>query len=64
MARGALGFTDKDMREDPLVQKLRDVILNGREPNYRDRQRAKRYDNLNEFKGLPWRSVFKDLHTS
>ncbi len=46
-----------DMRRDPLVQKLRAVVLGGREPNLRDRLRATWYDVRCAWKGLPWRAT-------
>lgn len=45
-----------ELRADPLVQKLRDVILNGRDKSVRDRKRAARYNFLNKVRGLPWRA--------
>jgi hypothetical protein len=48
--------TADDLRHDPLVQKLRDVVLEGREPNLRDRARAIRYNAKMRAAGLPYRA--------
>ena len=56
MRRGMLGFTDSDMREDPLVQKLREVILTGRDRNVHDKVRERRYNIMCRFRGLPFRA--------
>lgn len=52
----SLGIPREDVREDPLVQKLRDVVLTGRAPNKRDRIRAIRYNMRNKRRGLPYRA--------
>lgn len=54
--RGALGYTDSEMRSDPLVQKLREVILTGRDRNTHDKLRARRYNIMCRFRGLPFRA--------
>jgi hypothetical protein len=48
LRRGRGGYTDAEIREDALVQKLREVVLTGREPNHEDRRRAFKYniDNI------------------
>jgi hypothetical protein len=56
LRRGMRGYTDQEIREDPLVEKLRDVVLNGREKNVHDRLRAKRYNLLCKLEGLPYRA--------
>lgn len=53
---GRASYTSDEVREDPLVQKLRDVVLNGREPNERDRARARVYNIRNERQGKPFRA--------
>lgn len=54
----AFGYDDTpvDLREDPLVNKLREVVLTGREKNLRDRARAVRYNMLNKRAGKPFRA--------
>jgi hypothetical protein len=54
--RALLGYTSKDFRADPLIQKLRDVILDGRKPNLRDRIRGERYNVAMRKLGLPFRA--------
>ena len=46
----------EDIRRDPLVQKLREVVLHGREPNAQDRRRALQYNINNVRTGQPWRA--------
>lgn len=54
--RGRRGYEMEDLRHDALVQKLRDVVLNGREPNAEDRRRAMQYNIDNVGAGLPYRA--------
>jgi hypothetical protein len=53
---GRLGYDHEDMRNNALVQKLRGIVLDGREPNLRDRLRATWFDVRCAWKGMPWRS--------
>lgn len=50
------GYTADEMRDDPLIQKLREVVLTGREKNASDRKRAILYNLRNRKRGLPWRA--------
>jgi hypothetical protein len=59
LRRGLLGYTSKEIRVDPLVQKLRDVVLSGREPNQADRNRANQYNIDNAAAGKPFRAPVK-----
>lgn len=54
LRRGRDGYDD--VREDALVQKLREVVLTGREPSGEDRKRAARYNVENVAAGLPYRA--------
>lgn len=56
LRRGRLGFTDDDLREDELIQKLREVILEGREPTFQDRARARVYNTRCWIRNLPYRA--------
>lgn len=56
LRRGRFGYTPDEIREDPLVQKLRAVVLNGRERNFTDRLRAVSYNARCTLKGLPFRA--------
>lgn len=56
LRRGLRGYTATEMRSDPLVQKLREVILKGREPNAEDRKRAFQYNLDNIRAGKPFRA--------
>lgn len=49
-------YTQEDIRDDELVQKLRDVVLNGRDKNYVDRLRAISYNARCKLKGLRFRA--------
>ena len=53
---GWRGLDHEDMHNDPLVQKLRGIVLNGRKPNFWDRQRAVVYNIRCALRGLPWRA--------
>lgn len=55
-ARASLGYTPDEIREDALVQKLRDIVLNGRTMNSHDRLRAIRYNFACRLRGLPFRA--------
>ena len=50
------GYTAEDLREDELVQALRETVLHGREPNERDRLRAVNYNLGNRAADLPFRA--------
>lgn len=54
LRRGRRGI--RDVSHDPLIQKLREVVLNGREPNEADEARAAAYNKLNRKAGLPFRA--------
>lgn len=49
-------YTADEMRADPLIQKLRDVVLHGREPNLIDRRRGDLYNRAMRKMGLPYRA--------
>jgi hypothetical protein len=53
--RERAGYTRDDYLQDPLVQKLRDVILDGRRPGLRDRLRAFRFNIRSRRQGMPFR---------
>lgn len=55
LRRGRRGATD--VRHDPLIDKLRDVVLNGRAPNEADLARARAYNEKNKAAGLPYRAT-------
>lgn len=48
--------TANDLRHDPLIQKLRDVVLNGRDPDDSDLPKAHDYNARCEAEGLPFRA--------
>lgn len=48
--------THESIKSDPLVVKLRSVILNGRKPTMRDRARAFAYNIRCVREGLPFRA--------
>ena len=50
------GYTREDFQNDPLVEKLRSVVLNGREKNARDRLRGWCYNWRCRRAGLPYRA--------
>lgn len=50
------GMGPKDLVHDELAQKLREVMMTGREPNESDRARAAEYDALNAKNRKPFRS--------
>ena len=54
--RARAGYTADEMREDPLIQKLREVVLEGREKTAKDRRRARRYNKRTAKLGLPYRA--------
>ncbi len=54
--RVRMGFTRDDMIEDRLMQKLREVVLDGRKPSARDRIRASAYNVRCRLHGLPYRA--------
>jgi hypothetical protein len=56
LRRGARWGRAYDAHKDPLVQVLRDVVLNGRAPNKDDRRRAFNYNFDNAKAGLPYRA--------
>lgn len=53
---GKRGYTDDDMRASPLVQKLRQVILFGRQRNPDDDRRAADYNARCEARGIAFRA--------
>ena len=58
--RGEMGlWSMDDLRHDALVEKLRDVVLTGREPGAKDRVRAFQYNLDNVRAGLPYRASVK-----
>lgn len=56
LRRGKAWATPDDIRQDALVQKLRDVVLNGRAPNARDADRARQYNARCDAQGIPFRA--------
>ena len=54
--RARQGYRAADFKEDPLIQKLREVILTGREPTPEDYARAMQYNADNARAGLPFRA--------
>lgn len=56
LRRGRRGVTDKELLTDPLIQKLREVVLNGRDPKLRDRVRAFKYNRRAKREGIPLRA--------
>lgn len=50
------GYTANEMRADPLIQKLREVVLHGREPDLGDRRRGDIYNRAMQRLGLPYRA--------
>lgn len=44
------------IRNHPLVQRLRETVLNGRDPDVRDRARAVEYNELSERRGIPFKA--------
>lgn len=54
--RGANAVSETEMRADPLLQKLREVILAGKKPGPEDHRRAMVYNALNAARGLRWRA--------
>lgn len=46
----------RELRRDPLIQKLRLIVLNGRDPNIRDRIRAIKYNRRARRAGLSLRA--------
>ncbi len=54
--RARRGYTRDDFMGDPLVQKLREVILAGREPNLRDKLRGAAYSMRCWAAELPYRA--------
>lgn len=56
LRRGREDCFPDDIRQDALVQKLRNVVLNGRAPNARDADRARQYNARCDTQGLPFRA--------
>lgn len=56
LRRGRRGVTDREVRVDPLIQKLREVVLYGRSPKLRDRIRAIKYNRRARREGIPLRA--------
>lgn len=56
---GLRGVGHDSIREDALVNKLRDVILVGREPTRYDRARAAAYNVRCWLLGLPYRAEIR-----
>lgn len=56
LRRGRRGATDADIRVDPLIQKLREVTLHGRDPKLRDRVRAFKYNRRARREGISLRA--------
>lgn len=54
--RAMRGLTRREIESSALIKKLREVVLTGREPNERDRKRAKAYNVLNAEAGMPFRA--------
>ena len=48
--------TLESLRDDALIQKLREIILTGREPSAEDRKRAFEYNLDNIRAGKPFRA--------
>jgi hypothetical protein len=57
LRRGSIGATRQDCIDDPLIQKLREVVLEGREPNLSDRIRGRIYNLRCRLRGLPHRAT-------
>lgn len=53
---GLLGSSREEAEKDPLVLRLREIVLNGRDRNTRDRLRALRYNLRCRRRGLPYRA--------
>lgn len=51
-----LGYSKDWFKRDELTQKLRETVLNGREPGEDDKARAIEYNRLNKEAGLPHRA--------
>lgn len=49
-------MTDDEMRADPLLTKLREVILTGRDKTPDDDRRAMIYNAMNAARGKRWRA--------
>lgn len=49
-------WSDDEIRADPLVGKLRSVVLTGRSPNASDRLRGRIYNIRCRVRGLPYRA--------
>jgi hypothetical protein len=54
--RVKMGYTREDFIEDRLIQKLRGIVLEGREKNLRDKIRGARYNLRCRVRGLPYRA--------
>lgn len=56
---GRAGCDDQEVRQDPLVQRLRPVVLHGREPNEADAERGALYNKQNRRLGMPFRAPIR-----
>lgn len=56
VSRGLHGHTDDEIRQDTLITKLREVVLDGRERTLRDRWRALKYNWRCWRADLPYRA--------
>lgn len=54
--RVLMDYTRDDFMRDRLIQKLRGIVLEGREPSWRDKIRGARYNARCRRKGLPYRA--------
>lgn len=59
LRRGLLNYSPEEVLVDPLVQKLREVVLDGRKPNLSDRVRAIGYNVRCWRAKLPYRAPVK-----
>lgn len=56
LGRARAGWTREELMADPLVQKLRERILAGVKPTWRDRVRGTAYNVRCKLTGLPYRA--------
>lgn len=55
-SRAQRGYTSQEFRDDPLIQKLREVILSRRRKRLRDLLRALNYNRRCKAAGYPYRA--------